>query len=58
MQILRLEPRLKGNSLLETEVSEGLAEESVGTNKVERKVRELTLMYGTKKDRDSVCFFF
>ncbi|KAG6493673.1 hypothetical protein ZIOFF_048666 [Zingiber officinale] len=52
-KILRLEPRLKGNSLVETEVSEGLAEESVGTNKVERKVRELTLMYGTKKDRDS-----
>ncbi|XP_074583904.1 uncharacterized protein LOC141839939 [Curcuma longa] len=52
-KILRLEPRVKGNSFVETEVSEGLAEESVGTNKVERKVGDLTLMYGTKKDRDS-----
>ncbi|WOK93285.1 hypothetical protein Cni_G01980 [Canna indica] len=50
-KILRLEPRLKVNPFAETEASEVLAE-SIGTNKVDRKMADLTSLYGTKKDKD------
>ncbi|CAL9752923.1 unnamed protein product [Musa acuminata subsp. burmannicoides] len=51
-KILRLEPRLKMNPFADTEVSDGLAEESIATRKTERKMVDLTSLYGTKKDRD------
>lgn len=57
MQILRLEPRLKMNPFADTEVSDGLAEESIATSKTERKMVDLTSLYGTKKDRDKVMAF-
>ncbi|XP_008783442.1 DNA-directed RNA polymerase I subunit rpa49 [Phoenix dactylifera] len=51
-KIFRLEPRLTKNLSADTEPSEGLAEEGLAEGKVERKIADLTNLYGTKKDRD------
>ncbi|XP_010937236.1 DNA-directed RNA polymerase I subunit rpa49 [Elaeis guineensis] len=51
-KIFRLEPRLTKNLSTDTEPSEGLAEEGLAEGKVERKIADLTNLYGTKKDRD------
>lgn len=45
------------NPFADTEVSDGLAEESIATSKTERKMVDLTSLYGTKKDRDKVMAF-
>lgn len=51
-KIFRLEPRLTKNLPTDTEPSEGLAEEGLAEGKVERKIADLTNLYGTKRDRD------
>ncbi|XP_072991748.1 DNA-directed RNA polymerase I subunit rpa49 [Typha latifolia] len=51
-KIFRLEPQILVNQPAHTEPSEGLTEESLATVKVEKKIADLTSLYGTKKDRD------
>ena len=58
MQIFRLEPRPTKNLPADTEPSEGLAEEALAEGKVERKIADLTNLYGSKRDRDKVSSNF
>lgn len=58
MQIFRLEPRLTKNLSADTEPSEGLAQEGLAEGKLERKIADLTSLYGTKRDRDKVSSTF